>query len=214
MLKPKRPAILRRPVPRYQSPDRSGILKWAGAFALVAIILAGVIGHYSQGLKQSATPQPVAPAVQPTPALEKPASQPLAKPQPILGPPGPPPPAVSAPRARLVLYKRWAGNGVWEVMDSTGRTIKILVDPAPRAQLGLSPQPRTDLVPLSAEHIDESHVITMPYGMVVRATLRGFLGSETQLPRAGHIGDMYVVGDVPWIWIQVPGTSAPTWVDP
>jgi hypothetical protein len=212
MLKPKRPAILRRPV--YQPPARSGVLKWAGAFALCVIILAGVVGHYSQSLKTPATPQHSAPVVQPTPALEKPASQPLAKPQPILEPPVPPPPAVSAPRARLVLYKRWAGNGVWAVIDSTGRTVKILVGPAPRAQLGLSPQPRTDLVPLSAEHIDESHVITMPYGMVVRATLRGFLGNENQLPRVGRIGDMYVVGTVPWIWIRVSGTSAPTWVDP
>jgi hypothetical protein len=75
-------------------------------------------------------------------------------------------------------------------------------------------RPRVELVELAPSHIDQTHVITMPYGMVVRATLRGFLENENQLPRAGHIGDMYVVGDVPWIWIQVPGTSAPTWVDP
>jgi hypothetical protein len=54
----------------------------------------------------------------------------------------------------------------------------------------------------------------MPYGETINATLRGFLENENQLPRVGHIGDMYVVGSVPWIWIQVPGTSAPMWVDP
>ena len=54
----------------------------------------------------------------------------------------------------------------------------------------------------------------MPYGTVVRATLRGFLENENQLPRVGHTGDMWVVGNVPWIWITVPGTGAPTWVDP
>jgi hypothetical protein len=74
--------------------------------------------------------------------------------------------------------------------------------------------PRDDVFAISPEHLDESHDIMMPYGMVVRATLRGFLEQENQLPRVGHIGDMYVVGSVPWIFIQVPGTTALTWVDP
>ena len=88
----------------------------------------------------------------------------------------------------------------------------------PRAMLVRLPSPREELsqplTDLSPAHFDESHDITMPYGMVVRATLRGFLEQENQLPRVGRIGDMYVVGSVPWIWIQVPGTTAPTWVDP
>lgn len=67
---------------------------------------------------------------------------------------------------------------------------------------------------IAPENIDQTHVITMPYGTEVSATLRGFLNAENQLPRAGHIGDMYIVGTVPWIWIRVSGTSAPTWVDP
>jgi hypothetical protein len=70
------------------------------------------------------------------------------------------------------------------------------------------------LVEIAPEHIDETHTITMPYGTVVRATLRGFLENENQLPRVGHIGDMYVVGTTHWIFITVPGTSTPTWVDP
>lgn len=85
---------------------------------------------------------------------------------------------------------------------------------APRARLVRLPQPRMDLVQLSPEHIDESHVLTMPYGLEVLATLRGFLGAENQLPGLGHIGDMYVVGNVPWIWIRVPGTTEPSWIDP
>jgi hypothetical protein len=67
---------------------------------------------------------------------------------------------------------------------------------------------------IAPEHIDETHRITMPYGMEVSATLRGFLENENQLPQVGHIGDMYVVGHMPWIWVTVPGTTAPTWVDP
>jgi hypothetical protein len=54
----------------------------------------------------------------------------------------------------------------------------------------------------------------MPYGTEVFATLRGYLGNETQLPREGHIGDTWVVGDNVWVWITVPGTGMPTWVDP
>jgi hypothetical protein len=56
LTRPKRPAILRRPV--YQPPGRSSILKWVGGFALSVILLAGAIGHYSQSLKPPATPQP------------------------------------------------------------------------------------------------------------------------------------------------------------
>jgi hypothetical protein len=76
------------------------------------------------------------------------------------------------------------------------------------------PTPPLRLVDLTPAHIDETHVITMPYGTVVHAALRGFLENENQLPRVGHIGDMYVVGTTPWVWIQVPSTAAPTWVDP
>ena len=54
----------------------------------------------------------------------------------------------------------------------------------------------------------------MPYNVDVQATLRGFLQNESQLPRIGRIGDMWLVGDVPWIWIQAPETTAPTWIDP
>jgi hypothetical protein len=180
MLKPKRPAILRRPLYRYPAPERSGILKWAGAFALCAIILAGVIGHYSQSVNAPATPQHATPIVQPTPIPAQPVSQPQV----------PPPPAVSAPRARLVLYKRWAGNGVWEITDSTGRTLKILIDPAPRAQLVRLPtwQPGAELR------------MRIPYdeSFEVRGVFRGYLASEGLLPRSNNsIGDTWVVGTTP-----------------
>jgi hypothetical protein len=102
--------------------------------------------------------------------------------------------------------------------------VGIAPTPAPRAQLVRLPlpPPRAQLVRLPApddaeiapQNIGRTHTMAMPYGTVVSATLRGFLGNENQLPRAGHIGDMYVVEQTPWIWIQVPGTTAPTWVDP
>jgi hypothetical protein len=88
--KPKRPAILRRP----PVPEHSDILKWIGAFALTVIVLAGVIGHYTQQ-QQS----PAAAPVQPAPI-------PIATPPPVGIAPTPAPRAalvkLPAPRAMLV----------------------------------------------------------------------------------------------------------------
>ena len=94
------------------------------------------------------------------------------------------------------------------------QTATPVLPPAPRAQLVRLPTQQQSLTDLSPAHIDESHDIMMPYGTVVRATLRGFLEQESQLPKVGRIGDMFMVGTMPWIWIQVPGTTAPTWIDP
>src|SRR5206468_7905118 len=120
LLRPKRPVILKRS-PVYQPPDYSGILQLGCSVLVVMLLLVAAFTSRQPQSAPIAQPTPV-PIVQPTPAQRE---QPLS----------PPPPVISAPRARLVLYKKWMGNGVWEVMDSTGRTVKILVDPAPRAQL-------------------------------------------------------------------------------
>ena len=58
---------------------------------------------------------------------------------------------------------------------------------------------------------------TMPYdgSFEVLGVLRGYLSDVGQLPRTENkIGDVWVVNDVPWLWVTVPGTAAPTWVDP
>jgi hypothetical protein len=86
--------------------------------------------------------------------------------------------------------------------------------PAPRAQLVPVPVRRATLVRLPEWKIDTSRLLLMPYGEKVEGTLRGFLSSETQLPRIGHVGDTWLVGTTPWIWLTVPGTAAPTWIDP
>jgi hypothetical protein len=115
-----------------------------------------------------------------------------------------PTPAVSGPVEQVVEQP---------ILPPRARLIK-LPPPTPRAALVRLPAPPANISAITPEHLDESHDITMPYGTVVHATLRGFLDQENQLPRVGHIGDMYVVGTVPWIFIQVPGTAAPCWVDP
>jgi hypothetical protein len=92
-------------------------------------------------------------------------------------------------------------------MDSTGRTVKILIDPVPRAQLVRLPEWRPG----------QARIMRMPYdeSFEVRGVFRGYLASESVLPRSGNaIGDTWVVGNTPWVWVTVPGTGVPTWVDP
>jgi hypothetical protein len=60
-------------------------------------------------------------------------------------------------------------------------------------------------------------MLRMPYdeSFEVRGVLKGCLSDESALPRTGnHIGDTWIVNNVPWVWITVPGTTAPAWVDP
>jgi hypothetical protein len=55
----------------------------------------------------------------------------------------------------------------------------------------------------------------MPYGIEVLATYRGRQPSEYLLPSSGnHIGDMYMVGTTPWVWIWIPGAAHADWIDP
>jgi hypothetical protein len=88
-------------------------------------------------------------------------------------------------------------------------------DPAgAKAQLVKLPPPRAQLIRLPEWKIDESHPVILPYGTEVLAALRGYLGSETQLPRVGHVGDTWAIGDNLWVWITAPGASNATWIDP
>jgi hypothetical protein len=107
----------------------------------------------------------------------------------------PVPPVATAPVPRITPVQR--------------ASLVRLPVPVPRAELV-----RVPWVQLSETHVDETHPLTMPYGTKIYATLRGFLASIDQLPRIGQPGDMYVVGTTPWIWTTIPGTFAPTWVDP
>jgi hypothetical protein len=47
------------------------------------------------------------------------------------------------------------------------------------------------------------------------ATYKGRLASEAMLPVTGNaIGDTWMIGDTPWLYLVTPGTSAAQWVDP
>jgi hypothetical protein len=54
----------------------------------------------------------------------------------------------------------------------------------------------------------------MPYNLEVLATFKGRLAAENMLPANADIGDMFIVNQTPWIWIQVPGTTQADWIDP
>jgi hypothetical protein len=147
ILEPKRPAILRRPIYQPPTADRTGLLKWVGAFAVVVILLIGTITNNIQR-KPPATSQPD-PVLQhsreilqqSTPApVQQPISQPPLQ-QPISQPP------------RLVWewVRSEAYGPVW-VQCYAGCTPArgglIVRDPAPHAQLVRSPVPRAELIRL------------------------------------------------------------------
>jgi hypothetical protein len=83
----------------------------------------------------------------------------------------------------------------------------------PRAKLVHPPAPRADgLEPLQ---IGSFYPVKMPYGLEVRARYHGELPSIADLPtHPNQIGDMYLVGNVPWIWLFAPGATRAAWIDP
>ena len=77
------------------------------------------------------------------------------------------------------------------------------------------PPPRAELIALPPWRIGESRIVMMPYNVRALAVCRGQLPGESMPPIAGNaIGDTWMVGDTPWIWLITPGTAAPQWVDP
>jgi hypothetical protein len=68
------------------------------------------------------------------------------------------------------------------------------------------------LKPLEIGH---HYLATLPYGIEVRMKYKGTLASVDDLPsHPNQIGDMYLVGNVPWVWIFAPGASRADWIDP
>jgi hypothetical protein len=114
-----------------------------------------------------------------------------------------PTPIPTAPRAELTLR------------PPTPRAELVRL-PAPRAELvRASGARRAELISLPGWHVGNSKLMLLPDGMEVRGTLRGALCDASQLPASGNqIGDTWLVGTTTWLWLTVPGTAAPQWVDP
>src|SRR5262249_29889803 len=81
-------------------------------------------------------------------------------------------------------------------------------DAAPRASLVKLPPPRAQLVRLPEWKVGEQRPVMMPYHLEALATYRGRLESQDMLPSSGNqLGDTWVVGNTPWVWIWAPGAT-------
>jgi len=86
---------------------------------------------------------------------------------------------------------------------------------APRAALVKLPPPRAQLIRLPEWRVGEERQLLMPYGLKVLGRLKGCLAAEWMLPQEGNvIGDTWIVGETPWVWVCPVGGSVPTWIDP
>ena len=86
---------------------------------------------------------------------------------------------------------------------------------APRATLVKLPPPRAQLIRLPEWRVGEERQLLMPYGLKVLGRLKGCLAAEWMLPQEGNvIGETWIVGETPWVWVCPVGGSVPTWIDP
>src|SRR4029077_11621101 len=92
----------------------------------------------------------------------------------------------------------------------------VLLTPAPRATLvKLPPLPAREAGYLPPLVPGRQYRATMPYNLEVLTTYRGGLASLAMLPQDGNrLGDMWVVGRTPWVWIWAPGAAHADWIDP
>jgi len=97
--------------------------------------------------------------------------------------------------------------------DSDWHSLPVL--PVPRATLIKLPPPRAQLVGLPLR-IGAQYTVHMPYqNLEVLATFKGYLERENLLPTLNNqAGDMYIVDQTPWLWLQAPGADHLDWIDP
>lgn len=94
---------------------------------------------------------------------------------------------------------------------------------APRAVRVTGHVPRAKLVNPPADgslQVGNHYRVKMPTGLEVRAKYLGTLAKVEDLPpenlpfHHNRIGDMFLVGGVPWIWVFAPGATHADWIDP
>jgi hypothetical protein len=95
----------------------------------------------------------------------------------------------------------WEGNPPGSRLGDGGTVVGRAGVIAPRAQ--------------RVFRVGKHYSLIMPYDLEVRALYKGRLPSTQALPYlSNRIGDMWLVGSVPWIWIVAPGASRADWIDP
>jgi hypothetical protein len=186
LVAPRRPRILGRKT----STGLNTAAKWP--LYLAALIAVGIVGGVALLWRQWETERASS-----TGAISQPALAP--QPTPALTPVPLPPGSADRWKAYLAEQQTRAPRAEW-------------VKPAPRAELVRLPAPRAQLVLTPGEQ----YKATMPYdNLEVLATFRGWLPSQDDLPsHPNQIGDMYLVGNVPFVWLFPPGASRAGWIDP
>jgi len=188
LLTPKWPRILERhSSPRKRGDGPTPQLRWVFCWMLAIAVLTLVAALYTSWRQQEALRASSIGAIS-QPLTPQPTPTPASASGPHLTITPPVPRAVpvsSVPRAQLVRL------------------------PAPRAQVVSPALRRPPLVP------GQHYLGTMPYGVEVLATFRGWLPSQDDLPSHHNaIGDMYVVQGVPFVWVFAPGATNANWIDP
>jgi hypothetical protein len=78
----------------------------------------------------------------------------------------------------------------------------VRVHVIPRAALVNPPSP-------GELQLGNHYLVRMPYDLQVLTTYKGELASVDDLPsHPNHIGDFYMVGQTPWVWLFAPGATS------
>jgi len=183
--KPKRPRILGPPLP-VKTPHPRWPFYVVVAISLLTLAVA-ICTSWRQQERERAS----------TGAISKP-----------LTPQSASPPVTLSPEHA----NRWRAN----LANNSSAPRAVLVHSVPRATLVKLPPPMalpaSDLAPLV---VGRQYLGTMPYGLEVLTMFRGALRSQDDLPtHFNHIGDMYIVGNVPFVWLFAPGATHADWIDP
>src|SRR5262249_12393689 len=97
-----------------------------------------------------------------------------------------------------------AGKSTWPIVRRCREPTLVKLPPA-----------RAQLIRLPEWRIGEQRPVMMPYHLEALATYRGRLESQDMLPSSGNqLGDTWVVGNTPWVWIWAPGATRADWIDP
>ena len=63
--------------------------------------------------------------------------------------------------------------------------------------------------------VGEERQLLLPSSLKVSGRLRGWVASGDMLPQSGNaIGDTWVVGGTPYVWMVAPGAAQADWIDP
>jgi len=213
---PKRPRILGR---KSKEPTKLSTPRLLFAAFLLLLIVSAICSVLRQRIPQERSPSPA--QAQPTPQsiTLAPTPAPRAIPPVPVSPPATesspafslaPMPQITSPQSE---HPPSATADGATTPDSDWHTLPVL--PVPRATLIKLPPPRAQLVRIPLR-IGAQYTVHMPYqNLEVLATYKGTLPSENFLPTTNNeIGDMYLVGQTPWIFLQAPGAPKADWIDP